>query len=42
MTTALDTNVIVALWDANDSLQVAARKALDAAWSQGTLVVRIS
>ncbi|PYT98575.1 MAG: PIN domain nuclease [Acidobacteria bacterium] len=39
MTTALDTNVIVALWDASDSLHVAARKALDDAWSQDTLVV---
>ena len=39
MTTALDTNVIVALRDASDSLHVAARKALDDAWSQDTLVV---
>lgn len=39
MTTALDTNVIVALWDSNDSLHLAARKALDAAWSRDVLVV---
>ena len=39
MTTALDTNVIVALWDANDALHLAARKALDVLWSRDTLVV---
>lgn len=39
MTTALDTNVIVALWDVNDALHLAARKALDAVWGRDTLVV---
>ena len=39
MTTALDTNVIAALWDASDSLHLAARKALDAVWSRETLVI---
>ena len=39
MTTALDTNVIAALWDASDALHQAARKALDAAWSQDRLVI---
>ena len=39
MTTALDTNVIVALWDVSDVLHLAARKALDALWGRDTLVV---
>lgn len=39
MTTALDTNVIVALWDASDGLHLAARKALDTIWSRDQLVV---
>ena len=39
MTTALDTNVLVALWDANNSLHWAARKALEAAWGRGKLVI---
>jgi predicted nucleic acid-binding protein len=39
MTTALDTNVIVALWDAEDTLHRAARAALDKAFNEGTLVI---
>jgi predicted nucleic acid-binding protein len=39
VTTALDTNVIVALWDAADALHQAARKALDAAWSREVLII---
>jgi len=39
MTTALDTNVLVALWDTSDALHWAARKALEAAWGQGKLVL---
>lgn len=39
MTTAVDTNVIVALWNEDDTLNVAARKALDAAQSRGELVI---
>jgi predicted nucleic acid-binding protein len=39
MTTAIDTNVIVALWDAADSLHRVARTALDKAFNEGTLVV---
>jgi predicted nucleic acid-binding protein len=39
MTTAIDTNVIVALWDAEDSLHRAARAALDKAFKEGTLVI---
>jgi len=39
MTTAIDTNVIVALWDAEDSLHRAARAALDKAFNEGTLVI---
>lgn len=39
MTTAVDTNVIVALWDAGDALHQAARKALDAAWRRDRLAI---
>jgi len=39
MTTAIDTNVIVALWDAEDTLHRAARAALDKAFNEGTLVI---
>lgn len=37
MTTAIDTNVIVALWDGDSSLNSAAQSALDAALGRGTL-----
>jgi|SRR5208282_1598209 len=39
MTTAIDTNVLVALWDAGDALHAVSRKALDAALGQGSLVI---
>ena len=39
MTTAIDTNVLVALWDTDPNLNAAAQRALDAAQSQGALVV---
>ena len=39
MTTAIDTNVLVALWDEDDVLHREARKALDAAFAQGALVM---
>src|SRR5260370_12629455 len=39
MTTAIDTNVLVALWDAEDTLHRAARAALDKAFNEGTLVI---
>jgi predicted nucleic acid-binding protein len=39
VTVALDTNVIVALWDASDALHPVARKALEAASSRETLVI---
>jgi hypothetical protein len=39
MTTAIDTNVLAALWDAGDALHGEARKALDAALGRGTLVI---
>jgi len=38
MTTAIDTNVIVALWDRDPTLSLAAQSALDTALSQGGLV----
>jgi predicted nucleic acid-binding protein len=38
MTTAVDTNVIFALWDRDPSLSSAAQSALDAALERGTLV----
>lgn len=39
MTTAIDTNVIVALWDAEDALHRTARATLDKAFNEGTLVI---
>ena len=39
MTTAIDTNVIVALWDADDTLHRAAKEILDAAFGRGRLVI---
>ena len=39
MTTVVDTNVIVALWDRDDSLNLAAQRALDAARARGSLVI---
>ena len=39
MTTAIDTNVLVALWDTNPQLNTAAQKALDSAQERGALVV---
>ena len=39
MTTAVDTNVIVALWDSDPSVSARAQSALDAALERGMLVV---
>lgn len=39
MTTAIDTNVLVALWNEDDSLNTLARSALDAALGRGSLVI---
>jgi predicted nucleic acid-binding protein len=39
MTTAIDTNVIVALWDDDDALNSTAHAALGAALGQGSLVI---
>lgn len=39
MTTAIDTNILVALWNEDDSLNTRARVALDAALEQGSLVI---
>jgi hypothetical protein len=39
MTTAIDTNVLVALWDSDDTLNSAAQPALDAALRSGGLVI---
>ena len=39
MTTAIDTNVLAALWDAGDALHGEARKALDVALGRGSLVI---
>lgn len=39
MTTVVDTNVLVALWDRDDALNRAAQGALDAASAHGSLVV---
>ena len=39
MTTAIDTNVIIALWHREPSIATAAERALDSAFSRGALVV---
>lgn len=39
MTTAIDTNVIVAVWDAEDSLHRIARAMLDTAFNESMLVI---
>ncbi|HTC49959.1 MAG TPA: type II toxin-antitoxin system VapC family toxin [Candidatus Aquilonibacter sp.] len=38
MTTAIDTNVVIALWDKDPTLSLAAQNALEAAFNRGTLV----
>jgi predicted nucleic acid-binding protein len=38
MTTAVDTNVVIALWDQDAATSLAAQDALDAAFHRGTLV----
>ncbi len=38
MITAIDTNVIIALWDKDQRLSLAAQNALDSAFHRGTLV----
>jgi predicted nucleic acid-binding protein len=39
MITAIDTNVLVGLWDRDDTLNSAAQAALDAAFARGKLVI---
>jgi predicted nucleic acid-binding protein len=39
MTTAIDTNVVIALWDKDPTLSLAAQTALEAAFNRGNLVV---
>ncbi len=39
MTTAVDTNVIIALWDRNSTLNLAAQHALERAFVRGTLLI---
>jgi predicted nucleic acid-binding protein len=39
MTTAIDSNVVVALWDQDPILSLAAQTALEAAFNRGSLVV---
>ncbi len=39
MTTAIDSNILVALWNEDDALNTLARKALDAALGRGSLVI---
>ena len=42
MTTAIDTNVVIALWDKDPTLSLAAQTALEAAFNRGGLVVSTS
>jgi hypothetical protein len=39
MITALDTNIIVALWDPDEALNLVVQSALDAALGQGKLII---
>ena len=39
MSTAIDSNVLIALWNEDDMLNTQARSALDAALERGTLVI---
>jgi predicted nucleic acid-binding protein len=39
MTTAIDANIVVALWNEDDALNTLARSALDAALGRGSLVI---
>jgi predicted nucleic acid-binding protein len=39
MTTAIDTNVLIALWNEDDTLNMLARSGLDAAMGRGSLVI---
>jgi hypothetical protein len=39
VTTAIDTNIVVALWDAEPATSIAARDALETAFRRGNLVV---
>jgi len=39
MTAAIDTNVLVGLWDLDDELNASAQAALDTAFAQGRLVI---
>ena len=39
MTTALDSNVLIAFWDADNTLNSLAQSALTASWNRGKLVV---
>ena len=39
MTTIVDTNVVIALWDADPQLNTAAQNALDSSHAQGALVI---
>jgi predicted nucleic acid-binding protein len=39
MTTAIDTNVIIALWDRDSTLSSAAQTALEVAFHRGRLVI---
>ncbi len=42
MTTAIDTNVVIALWDEDSSLKLAARTALETAFRRGNLIAAAS
>ena len=39
MITAIDTNVLIALWDTSDASNVAAQNALDKAYDSGSLII---
>src|SRR3984957_16580574 len=39
MTTAIDTNILIAFWDEDETLNSSAQSALNAAWNRGKLVI---
>jgi predicted nucleic acid-binding protein len=39
MTTAIDSNILIAFWDTDDTLNSSAQSALNAAWNRGKLVI---
>ena len=39
MTTAIDSNILIAFWDTDETLNSSAQSALNASWNRGKLVI---